>query len=138
MFFAMLITMLLFMGSVTMRHYVSDAYEGLTFYSLRKHTAVDFIRSGQHILLADSTLMADESTVDYSLTGSWTMKNLTHSPEVVGLDDDYDGAFLCKRSNLVSFDGKLLALWNDEWSVKDSLSYRLPVDYLMVTNFTGG
>lgn len=138
MFIAMLTALLLFVGSISVRHYVSDAYEGLTFYSLRKHTAVDFIRSGQHILLADSTLMADESTVDYSLTGAWTIKNLTHSPEVIGFEDDYDGAFLYKRSNLISFDGKLLALWNEDWAVSDSLSYRLPVDYLIVTNFTGG
>lgn len=134
MLIAMLLVLLLLTGSITMRHYISDAYEGVTFFSLRKHTAVDFIRNGRHVLLADSTLMADESTVDYSLTGSWTMKNLTHSPEVIGLDDDYEGAFLRKKSNLVSFGGKLLALWNDDWAVKDSLSYRMPVDYLMVTN----
>lgn len=134
MIIAMLTALLLFMGSVTVRHYVSDAYEGVTFFSLRKHTAVDFINGGHHVLLADTALLADASTVDYSLTGSWTKKNLTLDPEVVGLDDDYEGAFMRKRANLVSFDGKLMALWNDDRSVKDSLSYRLPVDYLLVMN----
>lgn len=133
MVIAMLAVLLLFTGSITMRHYTSDAYEGMTVFSLRKHTAVDFIRNGQHVLLADSTLMADESTVDYSLTGSWTMKNLTHSPQVVGLDEDFEGPFLRKRSNLVSFGGKLLALWDEADAVGDSLSFRLPVDYLLVT-----
>lgn len=134
MFITMLAVLLLFMGSVTWRHYVSDTYEGMTFFSLRRHTAVDFIKSGEHVLLADSTLMADESTIDYSLTGSWTMKNLSHSPQIVGLEEDYEGPFMRKRSHLVSFDGKLLALWNDDWAVSDSLSYRLPVDYLLVLN----
>jgi hypothetical protein len=32
----------------------------------------------------------------------------------------------------VSFGGKLLALWDDSSQCKDSLAYRLPVDYLMV------
>ena len=41
-------------------------------------------------------------------------------------------AYLCKKSNLVSFDGKLLALWDDALQCKDSLDYRLPVDYLLV------
>lgn len=133
LFIAMLSTLLLFMVSVTLRRYVSDAYEGMTFFSLRRHTAVDFIRDGHHVLLADSTLMADPSTVDYSMTGFWTLKNLTHSPEVIGFEDDYEGLFLCKRYNLVSFEGKLLALWDDALAVEDSLSYRLPVDYLLVT-----
>jgi hypothetical protein len=77
--------------------------------------------------------MADPSTVDYSMTGFWTLKNLTHSPEVIGFEDDYEGLYLCKRYNLVSFEGKLLALWDDALAVEDSLSYRLPVDYLLVT-----
>lgn len=133
MLIAMLATLMLFLGSVTIRRYVSDAYEGIMFFSLRRHTAVDFVRDGHHVLLADSTLMADQSTVDYNLTGFWTIKNLTHSPEVVGFEDDYEGKFMCKRYNLVSFNGKLLALWDDALAVDDSLSYRLPVDYLLVT-----
>ena len=39
---------------------------------------------------------------------------------------------MCKKSNLVSFDGKLLALWDGQ-QFDDSLSYRLPVDYLLVS-----
>ena len=132
MLIAMLSSLLLFMVSVTLRQYVSDTYNGMTFFSLRRHTAVDFIKDGHHVLLADSTLMADKSTVDYSMTGFWTLKNLTHSPEVIGFEDDYEGMFVCKRANLVSFEGKLLALWDDAFAVEDSLSYRLPVDYLLV------
>lgn len=134
LFIAMLSVLLLFFGSVTMRHFVSDFYEGMMFYSLRKHTAVDFIKNGEHILLADSTLMADESTIDYSLSGFWNMKSLSHSPKVVGLDEDFDSPLLHKRSRFVSFDGKLLAVWNDDWAVSDSLSYRLPLDFVLVTN----
>ena len=133
MLIAMLSSLLLFMVSVTLRQYVSDAYNGMTFFSLRRHTAIDFIKDGHHVLLADSTLMANKSTVDYSMTGFWTLKNLTHSPEVISFEDDYEGAFVCKRANLVSFEGKLLALWDDTFAVEDSLSYRLPVDYLLVT-----
>lgn len=139
LFIVMLTVLLLFMGSVTLRHYVSDSYEGITFYSLRKHTAVDFIKNGEHVLLADSALLADESTIDYSLAGAWTMKNLSHTPQVIGFEEDYDGAFLRKRSNLLSFDGKLLAVWSDDWAVSDSLSYRLPIDFLLITkNSMGG
>ena len=49
-----------------------------------------------------------------------------------GLEEDFTNGYLCKKSNLVSFDGKLLALWDDALQCKDSLDYRLPVDYLLV------
>ena len=130
---AMLSVLLLMMGSVTVRHFRSETQQGMTFFSLRHHTAVDFYRGGQHFVLADSSLMDDASTVDYSLKGAWTKRDLSLQPKVVGLEGDFEGAFLRKRSNLVSFDGKLLALWDDALAVEDSLSYRLPVDYLLVT-----
>lgn len=131
---AMLASMLLFMGSITLRNYDTDSYEGMTFFSLRKHTAVDFVWKGEHVLLADSTLMADKSTVDYSLSGSWTMKNITHSPQVIGFEEDFENPYMKKRAHFVSFGGKLLVLWSDDWAVEDSLSFRLPVDFLLVTN----
>lgn len=131
MFIGVLSALLLMMVSVTFRLYQSDHQKGMTFFSLRNHTAVDFVRGGEHVLLADSTLMSDESAVDYSLRGSWNKRHLSSHPETVGLNEDFVGDYLCKKSNLVSFDGKLLALWDEE-QVMDSLSYRLPVDYLLV------
>ena len=105
----------------------------MLFFSLRNHTAVDFISGGEHVLLTDSTLMADESTIDYSLKGAWAQRNLSANPQALGLEEDYENEYLRKKSNLVSFDGKLLALWSDDCRTDDSLSYRLPVDYLLVT-----
>ena len=132
LFFPLLTTLLLMMASVTYRLYHSDNQNGLMVYSLRNHTAVDFISGGDHVLLADSLLMADEGTMDYSLKGAWAQRHLAMHPQTIGFDADFDNGSLRKKSNLVSFDGKLMALWDDECRVEDSLSYRLPVDYLLV------
>ena len=132
MFIGVLSALLLMMVSVTLRLYQSDSQKGMTVFSLRGHTAVDFIRGGEHLLLADSALMSDESAMDYSLRGAWTKRHLSPHPETISLDENFAGDYLCKKSNLVSFDGKLLALWDEE-QVEDSLSYRLPVDYLLVS-----
>ena len=132
LFIAMLAALLVVMASVTIRLYGSDEQKGMTAFSLRNHTAIDFVRGGEHVLLADSTLMADESTVDYSLKGAWSKRHLSHHPHVFGLDEDYANQYVCKKSNLVSFDGKLLALWDGQ-QLNDSLSYRLPVDYVLVS-----
>jgi len=131
MLIGMLSAWLLFMGSVALRTYSSERQDGMVFYSLRKHTAVDFIVGREHVLMADSTLLADESTVNYSLKGAWGQRQLSLHPRIVNLEEDYESVVLRKRQNLVSFNGKLLALW-DGSRLKDSLSYRLPVDYLLV------
>ena len=131
LFIAMLASLLLVMTSVTIRMYNSDHQQGMTIFSLRNHTAIDYIRGGEHVLLADSALMADESTVDYSLKGAWSKRHLSHHPQVIGLEEDYANEYLCKKSNMVSFDGKLLAIWEDQ-RISDSLSFRLPVDYLLI------
>ena len=132
LFIPMLSALLLMMVSVAVRLYQTDRQQGMTVFSLRNHTAVDFVSGGEHVLLTDSTLMEDEATVDYSLTGAWTKRHLSSHPQVVGLYEDFSNGYLVKKANLVSFDGKLLALW-DENRFADSLSYRLPVDYLLVT-----
>ena len=132
LFMGALGALLLVMVSVTIRLYSTENQQGMTIFSLRNHTAIDFVRGGEHVLLADSTLMADESTVDYSLKGAWSKRHLSHHPQVFGLDEDYANQYVCKKSNLVSFDGKLLALWDGQ-QLNDSLSYRLPVDYLLVS-----
>ena len=132
LFIAFLGTLLLVMVSVTVRMYSSEYQQGMMVFSLRNHTAVDFVRGGEHLLLADSTLTADASTVDYSMKGAWAQRHLSYHPQVFGLEEDFTNGYLCKKSNLVSFDGKLLALWDDALQCKDSLDYRLPVDYLLV------
>ncbi len=133
LFIPILSALLLVMVSVTIRLYNTDGQQAVTAFSLRNHTAVDFVRGGDHVLLADSALMDDESTIDYSLSGAWSRRHLSSHPQVVGLDEDFENGYLAKKSNLVSFDGKLLALWDDAYQSKDSLDCRLPVDYLLVT-----
>ena len=66
------------------------------------------------------------------MKGAWSKRYLSHHPQVIGFEEDFANEYLCKKSNLISFDGKLLALWDDAYQSDDSLEYRLPVDYLMV------
>jgi len=132
LFIGALGSIMLLMVSVTIRLYNSESQQGMTVFSLRNHTAVDFVRGGEHVLLADSALMTDESTIDYSLKGAWTKRHLSSHPQVVGFEEDFEGEGVAKKQNLVAFKGGLLALWDDSFQTKDSLSYRMPVDYLLV------
>lgn len=132
-FIAMLSAALLFVFSVTIRQYKVEKQDEIVFYSLRKHTAVDFVKGNQHVLLCDTALVADESTIDYSLKGNWAKCGLSSRPEIVFTDDDFENAFVRKKDNLVSFGGTLIAFWQESEAATDSLDYRIPVDFLVVT-----
>ncbi len=129
---ATLSVLLVFVGSISYRLYRSERQDGMLVYSLRGHTAIDCVSGKEHVLFADSTLMDDASTIDYSMTGRWAKLGLTMHPECIGLDEDFGDVFVEKRANLVSFDGTLLALWDEE-RLSDSLSFRIPVDFMLVT-----
>ena len=132
-FIAMLSSVLLFVFSVTIRHYKVEKQDEIVFYSLRKHTAVDFVKGNQHVLLCDTALIADESAIDYSLKGNWAKCGLSSRPEIVFTDNDFENAFVRKKDNLVSFGGTLIAFWQESKAATDSLDYRIPVDFLVVT-----
>ena len=132
-FIAMLSAALLFVFSVTIRQYKVEKKDEIVFYSLRKHTAVDFVKGNQHVLLCDTALVADESTIDYSLKGNWAKCGLSSRPEIVFTDNDFENAFVRKKDNLVSFGGTLIAFWQESEAATDSLDYRIPVDFLVVT-----
>ena len=132
-FIAMLSAALLFVFSVTIRQYKVEKQDEIVFYSLRKHTAVDFVKGNQHVLLCDTALVADESTIDYSLKDNWAKCSLSSRPEIVFTDNDFENAFVRKKDNLVSFDGTLIAFWQESEAVTDNLDYRIPVDFLVVT-----
>lgn len=129
---ATLSVLLLFVGSLSLRIYSSERQDVMMVYSLRNHTAVDCVSGKEHVLFADSTLMADNSTVDYSLTGGWAKMGLPMRPECIDLHADFENAFVKKQANLLSYKGTLLAFWDEE-RLSDSLSYRIPVDFMLVT-----
>ena len=73
----------------------------MVVYSIKKHSAYDFINGREHLLLLDSVLIQDEKNLDYSLTNSrvmWGLKpqcailNVPNTENNVGLYFDVDFA----------------------------------------------
>lgn len=132
-FLAMMASALLFVSSVAVGRYRVRNQQEVVFYSMRKHTAVDFVNGDRHVMLCDSALMSDEGVVDYSLRGNWTKCGLSLHPEMVAIENDFENDFVHKKDNLISAGGLLIALWPDEVPSVDSVDYRVPVDYLLVS-----
>lgn len=131
-FYAVMVSFALFVCSFSIRHLTTRQVEEIDFYSLRKHTAIDLVSRGQHVLVADSTLAADQGTIDYSLTTNWYRLSLGDEPFIIGLDEDYDSDFVRKRGNLILFGDKIIAIAKPDIAVNKPVEQRIKVDYLLV------
>lgn len=130
-FLAALSCLLLCMASVTIRKYQVARQDEIVVYSLRKHMAVDVVKGNQHVLVCDSALVTDEGSIDYSLRGNWAKCGLS-SPVSVFRGDDFENGFVSKKGSLISASGILMALWEGN-QFDDTLSFRVPVDFVLVT-----
>lgn len=100
-------------------------------YSVRNHTAINVVDGFDNVLLCDDALLAETSSIDYSLKGHWARDQLGMNPVCYTLTDDINEELIIKRKNLVSAHGVLLALWDPEKALKEG-RYPIVVDYLMV------
>lgn len=130
-FYAVIVPLAMFVCCFSIRHLTTRQVEEIEFYSLRKHTVIDIVSRGQHVLIADSTLVEDKGTVDFSLAANWYRLSLDDSPAVIGLDDNFDGEFVSKRGNLILFGDKLVALAEPAITLANPIDDKIKIDYLL-------
>ena len=130
-FYAVMVSFAIFVCSFSIRHLTTRHVEEIDFYSLRKHTAIDLVSRGQHVVIADSTFAADQGTIDFSLTNNWYRLSLDDSPTIVGLTENYDSDIVCKRGNLILFGEKLIALAEPSITLAKPVDEKIKVDYLL-------
>ena len=100
-------------------------------YSVRNHTAINVVDGIDNVLLCDDGLLAESSSIDYSLKGHWARDQLSMNPVCYTLTEDINEELIIKRKNLVSAHGVLLAVWDPEKALKEG-RHQIAVDYLMV------
>lgn len=121
-------------ASFTWRRYEQTNSTKLVIYDLQKHSVVDFIHGRGHILMTDSITLADDFVKGFHLEGHWVESGLNTNPNYFEPHTkSFSTDYLRKRENLISFEGKLLALWQDEGGCNDSLSYRIQIDWMLVS-----
>ena len=102
----------------------------LVVYSLRNHTAISVVDGFRQVLLCDGGLLEEPSSIDYSMKGYWAERQLPMNPLCYTLDEDISEELVWKRDNLISANGRLLALWDP--AATDGGRCRLAVDFLLV------
>ena len=104
----------------------------MIIYSVNNMTVIDFINGRSHLLLTDTAFINDERAFSYNIENFLVSKGVFHNGESRLLDEDFNHNFVQKRKNVVTFDGKLIGLSDGGETFDAELSYRFPLDYLIV------
>ena len=125
-----LVVACVFSGSLAFKSQRAAEQQRFVAYSLKKHTAIDFIQGSAHVLLCDDELLCDAQAIDYSLKGAWAKQQLVMNPPCYTLLEDMDLPFVVKRRHLLAFGSTLFAFWDP--SSAENYDSPMKVDVLMV------
>ena len=106
--------------------------KAMAVYSINNMTAIDFIKGRSHILVADSIFFKDESAFSYNIENFLVSRGVFNKGKSFFLNDNFDGNFVKKRKSVVIFDEKLIGLSDGSDFFEESLSYKIPLDYMLV------
>ena len=101
-------------------------------YSINNMTAVDFIEGRSHVLVADSVFLNDKSIFSYNIENFLIKKGAFNDGKIELLSDNFDWNFVKKQKSVVIFGEKLIGMSDGSDFFKESLSYKIPVDYMLV------
>lgn len=104
----------------------------MVFYSINNMTAVDFIEGRSHVLVSDSTFFNDKSVFSYNIENFLISKGVFNDGKMEFLSDNFDRNFVKKQKSVVIFGEKLIGMSDGSDFFKESLSYKIPVDYMLV------
>lgn len=104
----------------------------MVVYSINNMTAIDFIEGRSHVLVADSSFFNDKSAFSYNIENFLIKKGAFNDGKIELLSDNFDRNFVKKQKSVVIFGEKLIGMSDGSDFFKESLSYKIPVDYMLV------
>lgn len=106
--------------------------KAMVIYSINNVTAIDFIEGKNHVLVADSVFFNDESAFSYNIENFLVSRGVFYGGKMEVLNEDFDWNFVKKRKSVVIFGENVIGLSDGSDFFKERLSYRIPVDYMLV------
>lgn len=104
----------------------------MVIYSINNMTAIDFIEGRSHVLVADSAFFKDESAFSYNIENFLVSRGVFYGGKMELLSEDFDWNFVKKQKSVVTFGENLIGLSDGSSFFKESLTYRIPVDCMLV------
>ena len=104
----------------------------MVVYSINNTTAIDFIEGRSHVLVADSNFFNDKSAFSYNIENFLISKGVFNDGKTELLSDNFNRNFVKKQKSVVIFGEKVIGMSDGRDFFKESLSYKIPVDYMLV------
>lgn len=124
---------LLLMFSFTWRTVKHQTQSMVMVFDLKGVTAIDFIHGKDHVLLADSAVVHDETTREMNMKGFWTLHGLRGKPEFFDMDENQVQHNLLRREDhLISFNGKWIVIWQKNSEKLFSLQKPVAADFVLI------
>lgn len=130
----MMLSVVVLLISFSYRTYHNAKQKSVVVYSVGKGTAVSFISGKEHVLLADSTVLASQKTHEMNIKGYWTEAGLSKIPDLLDVDSSFfNNGFLRREDGLIGFHGGLYYVWTRDSDVGQSPDgSRIPIKILFV------
>ena len=122
----------IFCCSFTTKKLILDRETDFTAYHIRKCSVLEFSSHGQTVWFSDSLFGPEDNLYRYNIQ-SHARRHHLHGATVPLDTLSYDTPFLCKRGNLIRFDGKnYFILTKNQKTVPKIPSGQLSVDCLLL------
>ena len=131
--FGLLSILLIFSTSQLTRAVIQRSQMSLTVYSVNRSTAIDFVCGCEHVLLCDTTIMSNPSSVGFSIENNLIREGVSRNGCFLPVDvADFENSYLRKHDNLISFGGKTIGISDEKSFFSVKLPFRPHLDYFIV------
>jgi competence protein ComEC len=117
--------------SFTIKKFDHLSQKKIVVYSVKNHTAIDFIDGKSNVLLADSGIISDVKTIDFNIRNNWNRNGISMT---TALTTNENSSF--RNDNLLIRNG-FIQYYDKKIAFVDEAIYnqkRIDVDYLIIKN----
>lgn len=109
--FPFLLLLVLVVSSFSLRHFNHLRQDGFLVYALPGRTAISLVHGKQHVLIADSTVLYDEGTIEFNMAKFWNSRAISQH-EKVNIANSFQNDFVIKEGSYLVFSGQLMQLFD--------------------------
>ena len=133
LFFGMLSMLLIFSVSQITRTVMQRGQMSMTVYSINKNTAIDFVCGNEHLMLCDTVLENDPSLLSFSVENNLVKEGVFSNGTILSVNStEFENMYLKKKTNIISFGGKTIGIFDKQSSFGVKMPYRPHLDYYLV------
>lgn len=133
LFFGMLSMLLIFSVSQLTRTVMQRRQMSMTVYSINKNTAIDFVCGNEHLMLCDTVLENDPSLLSFSVENNLVREGVFSNGTILSVNSaEFENMYLKKKTNIISFGGKTIGIFDKQSSFGVKMPYRPHLDYYLV------